>query len=134
MARNSDFTIRLELDRNLVSYFSRNAPSKMKEAREKAVHAAGMVWADETKEVTREDDHIDTSLYINSIGYSTGSPSQPLYQMLGNNNESALNIGADVSYAEHLERRYNIMARGLDRSEDRMGRVAEAQIKRVLNL
>lgn len=129
-----DINLKLKLDRQALDFFRNEAPERLKEARKRAVEAMGMVWADESKSITREEDHIDTSLYINSIGYSTGSPSQPIHELDEGSTKTILKTGADVEYAKSLERRYAIMARGLDRSEARMKRVAETQIKNTLGL
>lgn len=126
--------------------FARQIPGKLKEARQKAVEAAGMVWADEAKEVTQEDNHIDTSLYINSIGYLTSIPytnksgkgerdateADVVHELTESETKTNLEIGSDVSYASHLENRYNIMARALDRAEPRMQQVAETQVRLIL--
>ncbi|MCR8865052.1 hypothetical protein NQ109_19170 [Priestia megaterium] len=124
------------------------SPEKLKEARRNAVTAAGMAWADETKEIVREDDHIDTSLYINSIGYLTDIPAQDktgkgsraatqndvVHELIEGADTTILLTGSGVSYAEILEKRYNIMARGLDRASERMDRVAQVQIQKTLDL
>lgn len=126
--------------------FARQIPGKLKEARQKAVEAAGMVWADEAKEVTQEDNHIDTSLYINSIGYLTNIPytnksgkgerdateADVVHELTEEESKTTLEIGSDVSYAAPLENRYNIMARALDRAEPRMQQVAETQVRLIL--
>lgn len=118
--------------------------ANLKKARTKAVEAAGMVWADETKEIVMEDDHIDTSLFINSIGYVTnfsGNSEGPqateadvVHEIIDEGGKTTLQIGSAVSYAPVLEKRYNLMARGLDRAQDRMNRVAEHQIKTILKI
>ncbi|MGI2329654.1 hypothetical protein [Planococcus sp. YIM B11945] len=141
----SGMNFKVNLDPSLKERFS---DAQLKEARKRAVEAAGMVWADETKEVTREDDHIDTSLYINSIGYVTNFAADPnsekgskqatesdvIHELIEEEDRTTLQIGSAVSYAEFLEKRYNLMARGLDRAEPRMKLVADAQIKRTLGL
>lgn len=132
MAEGIKFNI--DIDQRALNWFQRHAPQKLTQAREKAVEAAGMVWADGAKGITRAEDHIDTSLYINSIGYSTGTPSKPINEMSSSRNKTVLKIGADVAYAGHLEKRYAIMARALDTSESRMRRVAETQVKNTLGL
>lgn len=134
---NFDFTMPTEL----IDQFSEK---KMKEARHKALEAAGMVWADETKEIVMEDDHIDTSLYVNSIGYVTnfaGKKDGPqatvadvVHEMTDQHGKTTLAIGSSVAYAAALEKRYNLMARGLDRAQDRMNRVADHQIKTILKI
>lgn len=134
MVNKNGVNIRVALDQKALNYFQRKAPQRLIEAREKAVHAMGMVWADETKDLTRAENHIDTGLYINSIGYSTGSPSSPFYEMQQDRNQHTLLIGADVAYAESLEKRFGLMARGLDISKSRMKKVAEAQVRKSLEL
>ena len=128
------FTINVEIDRRALNWFQREAPQKLSRAREKAVEASGMVWADRAKGITRSEDHIDTGLYINSIGYSTGSPSQPLYELDNGRNKTVLKIGADVEYAASLEKRYAIFARALDSSKTRIQNVAATQVKNTLGL
>jgi len=124
------------------------SPERLKEARRNAVTAAAIAWADETKEIVREDDHIDTSLYINSIGYLTDIPAQDktgkgsrtaiqndvVHELIEDADTTILLTGSGVSYAEILEKRYNIMARGLDRASERMDRVAQVQIQKTLDL
>lgn len=132
MAKDLDIEVRLS--KNLKNFFEKQAPRKLKEARKNAVEAMGMAWADEAKEVTREDNHIDTGLYVNSIGYSTGTPSSPLYSLSESTDKTSLEIGAAVEYANSLEKRFNIFARGLDRSQERMKKVATIQVKKALNL
>lgn len=135
MARNSrsEHRMTIELDARATAFFER-APEKLKLARRRAVEAAGMVWADEAKEITRREGHIDTSLYVNSIGYSTGSPSKPLKELKETRDQTTLTIGADVEYAIHLERRYGIFARGIDLGQSRMNAVAGTQVKNTLGL
>lgn len=142
---NGGLNFNFQVDPALQEQFS---GAQMKEARRRAVEAAGMVWADETKEITREDNHIETSLYINSIGYVTDFPHDPndqkgkrhateadvIHEIAEEEGKTTLSIGSAVSYAEHLEKRYNLMARGLDRAEPRMKRVADVQIQRTLGL
>lgn len=134
MATSGDVRVEVKLDKRLLNWFETQAPQRLKTAKKNAVEAAGMVWADESKEITRAEDHIDTSLYINSIGYSTGSPSSPLHELTEERSKTTLKTGADISYAAALEKRYAIMARGLDRSHDRIQTVATTQVKRALGL
>ncbi|MFP5109636.1 hypothetical protein ACSU6B_23200 [Neobacillus sp. C211] len=133
MARKG-INIKVTIDQRAINFFQRNAPHKLQQARKNVVEAAGMVWADEAKGITRAEDHIDTGLYINSIGYTTGSPSTPLYELNEGARETVLQIGADVAYAESLEKRYSIMARALDVAEPRMLQVAETQVRNTLGL
>lgn len=131
--KKNGINISVTIDQRALNFFQRKAPQRLQEAKKNVVTSAGMVWADEAKGITRAEDHIDTGFYVNSIGYSTGSPSNPLYD-LQEGPKTVLKIGADVEYAESLEKRYSIMARGLDVAEDRMLRVAETQVKRTLGL
>lgn len=132
--KNPGINMKFELSPELLRYFQKNAPAKLADARKRAVEAAGMVWADEAKQITTDEDHIDTGLYVNSIGYATGSPADPLYELQDDASEARLTIGADVAYAQVLEKRYAIFARALDVGESRMRTVAETQIKNTLNL
>lgn len=134
MAKKYGIDISIDIEPKLLNYFNNEMPEKLQEARKNSIHAAGMVWADETKDITTAEDHIDTGLYVNSIGYATGTPSSPLYEMNEGRNESTLIIGADVSYASILEKRYSLMARGLDVSESRMKKVVQTQVKNTLGL
>ncbi|WP_306010538.1 hypothetical protein [Bacillus sp. MMSF_3328] len=126
--------IRVNIDPRAIRWFQSNAPQRLVQARKNAVEAAGMVWADEAKGITRAEDHIDTGLYINSIGYSTGSPSNPIWDIQEGAQSTKLTAGADVEYAESLEKRYSIFMRGLDVGKNRMQRVAETQVKNTLGL
>lgn len=132
--RSTGLNLEIDVDRATYNWFGRNAPAKLKEARKKAVEAAGMVWADTAKAITTEEDHIDTGLYVNSIGYSTGSPSKPIHDFEETAGATHLDTGADVRYAEPLEKRYGIMSRALDRGKTRMQNVAETQVKNILGL
>ncbi|WP_237648706.1 hypothetical protein [Sediminibacillus terrae] len=130
-----DIKFDMKIDRKAYDYFRREFPEKLGEARKNMVEAAGKVWADEAKLITRNDDHIDTGLYVNSIGYNTGSPASEadvLHQLDEGSSKTVLSTGSNVSYATELEKRYNILARALDDAEDRMGKVAETQAKRTL--
>jgi len=114
--------------------------TQMKKAREKAIEAAGMVWADETKEIVREDNHIDTGLFVNSIGYITiggtvqATENDVVNEMTSDRDTTTLKIGSAVVYAAPLEKRYNLMARGLDRAQASMKQVAHYQLKQGLGL
>ena len=142
MAKEPSMTMVINVDEE--AYIWGN-PEKGKEARLKAVEAAGMVWADETKELVQAEDHIDTSLYINSIGYVTEYPDDPngsgkihagqddvIYEVEEEDDLTRLRIGSAVSYAEHLEKRYSLMARGLDIAKPRMRKVSKYQIEKIL--
>ncbi|MGE7191762.1 hypothetical protein [Lysinibacillus fusiformis] len=133
MARN-DLQINVTLDRRALNFFQNQAPQKLKEARRKAVEAAGVVWADEAKDITRQGNHIDTGLYVNSIGYSTGTPANPIHNLNEGSDKTTLQTGADVAYAEALEKRFAIFARAVDVSESRMLQVAATQVRNTLGL
>lgn len=134
MAKKGSINVRVTIDPRAMRFFQTEAPHKLNAARKNAVEAAGMVWADEAKDITTVEDHIDTGFYVNSIGYATGTPNNPLYELQQSSNQTVLKIGADVEYAEVLEKRYSIMARALDVAQDRMLRVAETQVKNTLGL
>lgn len=124
----------IKIDQKAKNFFQREAPQKLREARGKAVEAAGMVWADEAKSITRADNHIDTGLFVNSIGINTGSPaseSDVIHDISERGSKTVLRIGSNVAYASTLEKRYNIMARALDSSEARMSQAAQTQIKKL---
>lgn len=137
----------LSLDFEIDYRFVTQNLEKLKEARKKSVEAMGMVWSDETKELTRNEDHVDTGLYINSIGYVTNTPgtnksgqgeraateADVIYD-LQEGDKTTLIIGSNVGYAESLEKRFSLMARGLDRAEPRMKTVAQTQVKKVFDL
>ncbi|WP_170289789.1 HK97 gp10 family phage protein [Cytobacillus depressus] len=135
MAR-AGINIHVELDRRALNWFQREAPQKLETAKKRVVEASGMVWADRAKSITREENHIDTGLYINSIGYSTGgSPSgKPINEIQNEGNQTVLKIGADVAYAIYLEKSYAIFARALDTSQERMQNVAATQVINTLGL
>lgn len=134
---NGSMNFNFQMDQSILRNFD---DTQMKVAREKAVEAAGMVWADETKEIVREDNHIDTGLFVNSIGYVTTGGTVPaseddvVNEMTSDRDKTTLKIGSSVAYAAPLEKKYNLMARGLDRAQDRMQQVAEHQLKRGLRL
>lgn len=145
MAQRQNLKFNITISQDLYEWAD---SEKLKEARKNAVEAAGMVWADETKELTREENHIDTSLYVNSIGYVSNfaetnksgkggrqaTEADVIYNLEESQNETTLQIGSAVKYAEHLEKRFGLMARGLDRATPRMNRVSDYQIKKALGL
>ncbi|WP_248498719.1 hypothetical protein, partial [Staphylococcus aureus] len=90
---------------------------------------------DQAKLITRAEGHIDTGLYINSIGYVTGNPATSddvLYNLQHSGQLTRLEIGSNVHYAESLEKRYNIFGNALDSALPRMQSVAEFQVKKTL--
>ena len=141
-----DITFEVKMDKQAADYFKKTAPEKLKLARRNAVVAAGMAWADTAKEITRDDNHIDTSLYVNSIGYVTDIPptnksgkpgrqatqADVIYEITEEQDRTVLAIGSGVEYAAVLEGRYNIFARALDTAQDRMQKVAQIQIQTTL--
>jgi hypothetical protein len=131
----NDVKFQINVDKDTVNFFQKEMPQKLKEARKKAVEAAGKVWADEAKRITRNDNHIVTGLYVNSIGYNTGSPASEadvVNEITEDSTSTTLETGSNVAYAAVLEKRYNIMGRALDSSQNRMAKVAETQVKKTL--
>ena len=145
MAKKDDLKFNINISQDLYEWAD---PRKLREARKNSVTAAGMVWADETKELTREEDHIDTSLYINSIGYVSNFPetnksgqgsrqatqADVINELEEDSESTTLHIGSAVEYADDLEKRFALMARGLDRAEQRMEQVADYQVKKTLDI
>ncbi|AJO24785.1 hypothetical protein ESP47_14865 [Heyndrickxia coagulans] len=130
-----DMNFNLKIDKKTAKYFQKTMPHKLTEAKNRAVEAMGKVWADETKELTRNEGHIQTGLYVNSIGYNTGSPASDgdvIHKIVDKNGKTILETGSNVAYAGYLEKKYNLMARGLDISSERMQKVAKTQIKDTL--
>lgn len=130
---NMNFT----LDKKTERYFSKTMPEKLAQAKRKALDAMGKKWADQAKLITRDEGHIVTGLYVNSIGYNSGSPASDgdvIHEIVDQNGKTILKTGSNVAYAGSLEKRYNIMARGLDQAKDDMATVAKAQIKKTLGL
>lgn len=125
----------LKIDKKTAKYFQKTMPHKLTEAKNRAVEAMGKVWADETKELTRNEGHIQTGLYVNSIGYNSGSPASDgdvIHKIVDQNGKTILETGSNVAYAGYLEKKFNLMARGLDISSERMQKVAKTQIKETL--
>lgn len=145
MAKKDNLKFDIKISQDLYEWAD---PQKLKEARKNAVTAAGMVWADETKDLVREENHIDTSLYINSIGYVSSFPetnksgqgsrqateADVINELEEDAQTTILHIGSAVEYAPHLEKRYAIMHRGLDRATPRMNQVADYQVKKTLGI
>jgi Bacteriophage HK97-gp10, putative tail-component len=130
-----DVRMQFQASDELLNDLKRRFPERLKEARERAVTAMGMTWADGAKRITRDDNHIDTGLYINSIGYNTGAPASEddtIFELTHSGDETNLKIGSGVHYAPYLEKRYNIFARALDTEHDNMMRVGRVQIERTL--
>lgn len=114
---------------------------RLETAREKSAEAMGMVWADNSKLITLNEKHVQTGAYVNSIGYASnfsdkdgnqGGVGQIIHDMNNETHKTVLTLGSGVEYAEVLEKKYNIMARGLDSSLDDMNVVGTAQVKKVL--
>ena len=126
---------KMKIDKKTLRWFQKTAPQKLATAKKKAVQAAGMAWADRTKEITRNEGHVDTGLYVNSIGYKTGAPATDadvVHRINDRHGKTTLITGSNVAYASYLEKRFNIMADGLDQAADRMNKVAQEQIKRAM--
>lgn len=137
MANKNGFKVQIEVDPKTLNYFEREAPNQLQKARKNVVEACGMVWADESKDITTNENHIVTGLYVNSIGYNTGSPATQadvIHELKEGPDTSTLRTGSAVKYAASLEKKYAIMARALDLSEDRMNNVALTQVKKALSL
>lgn len=123
------------IDPKLADFMQATQPERLKEAREKAVIAMGMKWADTAKAYTRSEEHIDTGLYINSIGYHTGFPATQgdvIHTITNSQNVTHLDIGSNVEYASDLEKRFAIFATALDIAMPQMESVANYQIQKVL--
>lgn len=119
-----------------------NLEKNVQKASNDAVEAMGMVWSDNAKLMTRNDQHIDTGAYVNSIAYATSFPGKDGGFAVGAviNEKKALHmmeqitLGSGVSYAVYLEKRYNIFARSLDASMAEMKRVGIEVFKRSLGV
>lgn len=139
-----DMNFNLKIDKKTANYFKRTMPHKLTEAKNRAVEAMGKVWTDETKLLTRNEGHIQTGLYVNSIGELTnygpteGNEAVPatkndvIHEIVDSGGKTILKIGSNVAYAGYLEKKFNLMARGLDISSERMQKVAKTQIKETL--
>jgi hypothetical protein len=53
-----DLKLDIKIDQRTMDFFQREAPQKLRQARKKAVEAAGMAWADEAKTITRDENHV----------------------------------------------------------------------------
>lgn len=130
-----DIKFNVKIDAKTKRYFEKTMPDKLDTAKKKAVEAMGMKWADQAKMLTRDEGHIDTGLYVNSIGYNSGSPASDkdvIHEIVDKNGKTILKTGSNVAYASYLEKKYNIMGRALDASQEDMTNVAKAQIKKAL--
>lgn len=125
------------IDKKTERFFSKTMPDKLQKAKEKALEAMGMKWADTAKTITRDEGHVVTGLYVNSIGYSSGGPATEVdvvHEIVDQSGKTILKIGSNVAYAETLEKRYNIFADALDQAQGDMVTVAKTQIKKTLGL
>ncbi|WP_443089701.1 hypothetical protein [Weizmannia sp. CD-2023] len=139
-----DMNFNLKIDKKTANYFKRTMPHKLTEAKKRAVEAMGKVWTDETKTLTRDEKHLRTGLYVNSIGTLTNIKPAPgydavpategdvIHEIVDSGGKTILKIGSNVAYAGYLEKKFNLMARGLDISNERMQKVAKTQIKETL--
>lgn len=128
------------LDRNKVN-------SMLKEARVNAVEAAMYPFADEAKRLVRDEDHVDTSRYINSIGYRTDFPETNksgkgrilpsdddiIHELTETPDKTILESGTAVPYSIYNEGRYNILARALDNAEAEMHTAGIAEVNKVFS-
>lgn len=134
-SKNSQVTIEISGE---LEHFLKDK-QKFQDAREKAVEAAGRIWADEAKKTTQAGGHIDTAFYVNSIGFPS-SYSGPRGNRVGprvhslstSGSRTTLTIGSGVSYAIYLEKRYNIFAKSLTASLEKMASVSADYIEMTL--
>lgn len=139
MAKKSAVTF--TFDKNTMNWIN-GLQKDVERASADAVEAMGMVWADNAKLLTRNDKHIDTGAYVNSIAYATSFPGKSGMVEVGPviNEKKALamiqqlTLGSGVSYAVYLEKRYNLFARSLDASLSEMRRVGTEVFKRSLGV
>jgi adenylate kinase len=132
-----DIQFKVNIDAETLNFFKSVMPERLQRARKAAVETAGMIWADAAKEITRSEDHVDTSLYINSIGYVTGEPaseSDVIHELDEQTDSTVLRIGSSVDYAAVLEKRYAIMARGIDAATPRIRANVWRQVKKELKI
>ncbi len=139
---NNDLKFKVNIDKKALDWFSVHAPQKLQKARRAVVESAGMIWADEAKDITTQDDHIKTGLYVNSIGYvtnfhgkeggRTATEADVINEIAEDGSKTTLTIGSGVAYASSLEKRYNIMARALDASKPRIRANAWRQVRKEL--
>ncbi|MDA2113232.1 hypothetical protein PDN20_29890 [Bacillus cereus] len=120
--------------------------AQLKQARKAAVEAARKPFANEAKRITADEDHVDSSRYINSISERTDfpavnktgrgkiSPSDgDIVNVLKETRDTTeLETGTAVDYAHFVERRYNIIARGLDNAEPDMQDAASKEIIKII--
>ncbi|MDA1758329.1 hypothetical protein PDK30_25875 [Bacillus cereus] len=120
--------------------------AQLKKARKVAVEAARKPFANEAKRITADEDHVDSSRFINSISERTDfpavnktgrgkiSPSDgDIVNILTETRDTTnLETGTAVDYAHHVERRYNIIARGLDNAEPDMHNAASKEIIKII--
>lgn len=113
------------------SFDTRLITSQLKEARKACVEAAREPFATEAKRITVDEDHVDSSRYVNSISERTDFPAtnktgrgtikptgDDIVNILTETRDTTkLETGTAVPYAHHVERRYNIIGRGLDNAE-----------------
>ena len=114
MAKKDNLKFHIDISPELYEWAD---PEKLKEARKNAVTAAGMVWANKSGD-----------------GKKIASESDVIYELEEDNDQSILHIGSAVKYAESLEKRYGLMARGLDRAKPRMEQVSDYQVKKTLGI
>lgn len=120
---------------------------QLKEARKAGVEAAREPFAAEAKRITVDEDHVDSSRYVNSISVLTDFPAtnktgrgtiKPTGDDIVNiitetRDVTKLETGTAVHYAPHLERRYNIIGRGLDNAEADMHEAGAEGIIKVFS-
>nr|WP_088325953.1 hypothetical protein [Bacillus cereus] len=131
---------KISLDMNKVN-------SMLKEARVNAVEAAMYPFANEAKRLVRDEDHVDTSRYINSIGYRTDYPEvnksgkgrilpsdeDIVHVLTETADKTILESGTAVPYSIYNEGRYNILARAMDNAEGDMHEAGIAEVHKVFS-
>lgn len=121
----------------------RKIPGALDQMKQNAVEAAADVFIMNTKEMVQREDHVDTALFINSIGklsdypgvYKTGRRGRAatafdvVYNLNKEGGKVTLEVGTNVPYAGILERRFSIFARSADQSMQGMNKA----VSRVLS-
>lgn len=136
------FAFEFSLDEKAALFFEKSE-ERVRQASDNVVEATGMFWSDTAKTITRDDGHIDTGLYVNSIGYKTEFSSKDgvslvdadgyvIHQKERDGDIVELQVGSSVEYADDLEKKYNIMARALDQTKEEMPKIAKKIIAKTL--
>jgi hypothetical protein len=141
---NNRWSVNVNISPELRKRFNK-VPGHLQKVRKAAVEAAGDVFINNTKQMVQAEDHVDTALFINSIGklsdypavYKTGrrgraaTASDVIYQLEETNSKTRLSVGSRVPYAGILEAKYNMFARSADQSMDGMVKAVDRVIKQA---